>query len=239
MAMNPRLMRPRETGFNPRRVSNLSMWLDASDSSTITVGTGVSQWKDKSTNASLWAQSTGNNQPATGTQTLNGKNVLVFDGSNDTLTCSAPFNAYPLTLFFVQRLTALTSFGMTYASGSGNDFNLRQDGTSGRIQIQMPSGAATYTSNLFLTTEAQVISIVYDSTIANSVAYLNGTAMTTFSGSFSQPLWSGTHHIGARAGSFFMQGWIAEILVYSKTVSATERASITSYLGKKWGITVA
>lgn len=49
MGMNPKLLRPRSTGFNPKSISGLALWLDASDLSTITLnGSNVSEWRDKS-----------------------------------------------------------------------------------------------------------------------------------------------------------------------------------------------
>jgi hypothetical protein len=70
--MNPRLMRPLATGFNPKSLSGLSLWLDGADSSTITLnGTAVSQWSDKSGNSRNATQGTALNQPTTAT--VNGK----------------------------------------------------------------------------------------------------------------------------------------------------------------------
>ena len=71
-------------------VSGYKLWLDASDTSSITASSGsVSQWNDKSGNASNFTQATGANQPTTGTRTINGKNVIDFDGTNDFLECSS------------------------------------------------------------------------------------------------------------------------------------------------------
>jgi hypothetical protein len=236
--MSPRFLRPRPAGgFNPRSISGLDMWLDAADSATITLdSSAVSQWRDKARN-SVFAQTTPNNRPTL--STINGRNAVSFDGSNDTLSCANPFTTFPLSMFFVQRVVSLTNFGMTYTVGSNNDFNLRQNGTTGQLQIQLTSTAVGITTPTLSTTAAQLISIVFDSTLANSVAYLNGTALTVSSGSFSQPTLSGTHWIGTRNGGFPLNGLVAEVLIYSKTVTATERAAITQYLGRKWGITVA
>jgi hypothetical protein len=38
---------------------------------------------------------------------------------------------------------------------------------------------------------------------------------------------------------FQWQGWIGEILLYDRALSASERLNVERYLGKKWGITVA
>ena len=69
------------TGANPSALSNLELWLDASDSSTITESSGlVSQWSDKSGNNNHATQSTTASKPI-----LNGDSIK-FDGTDDSLS---------------------------------------------------------------------------------------------------------------------------------------------------------
>ena len=58
-----------------------ALWLDANDESTITIATGVSEWRDKSGNARNVTQATGGTQPTYTLDALNGKSVLSFSGS--------------------------------------------------------------------------------------------------------------------------------------------------------------
>lgn len=67
--------------FTPRSINGLTLWLDASDLSTITIATGVSQWSDKSGQGRHAVQATGGNQPTSGANTINGRNVIKF-GNN-------------------------------------------------------------------------------------------------------------------------------------------------------------
>jgi hypothetical protein len=57
------------------------LWLDANDESTITIATGVSEWRDKSGNQRNVTQATGATQPTQTLGGLNGKSVLSFNGS--------------------------------------------------------------------------------------------------------------------------------------------------------------
>lgn len=73
---NRKLLTPAALG------SSLALWLDAGDTSTITLnGLTVSQWQDKSGNGRHAVQATAANQPIY-TTGLNGKPVLGFDGTN-------------------------------------------------------------------------------------------------------------------------------------------------------------
>jgi len=69
-----------------------AIWLDAADTSTISLsGSAVTQWNDKGSLGYNVSQSTATNRPASGTTTLNSKNVIAFDG-NDVLTSTAGNN---------------------------------------------------------------------------------------------------------------------------------------------------
>lgn len=72
--------------FAPTDLAGLALWLDASDASTITldVSNNVSQWNDKSGNARHAAQANALLRPAWGTQTQNGKSLIVTDAAGLT-----------------------------------------------------------------------------------------------------------------------------------------------------------
>jgi hypothetical protein len=105
MPMNPRLLRPLATGWTPRRDPGLQFWLDAADAGTITLNsTTVSEWRDKSGKGFHAAQATAANQPTYTTAGLNAKNLVTFDGSNDSMDIPATWlagNGNPFSLIYV------------------------------------------------------------------------------------------------------------------------------------------
>ena len=80
MPMNPRLLRPRQTGFTPRSISGLALWLDAADSSTLYTTdagpvtavsspldiAGCALWLDGADATSMFDATTGGSQVAAG-----------------------------------------------------------------------------------------------------------------------------------------------------------------------------
>ncbi len=73
-------------GFTPADLPNLVAWYDASDLTTITESGGaVSQWDDKSGNGWHLLQGTGGDRPTSGTRTVNGLNVLDFNGTSSKM----------------------------------------------------------------------------------------------------------------------------------------------------------
>ena len=271
MPMNPRLLRPLDTAFNPRKISGLALWLDgadasslyttdagpvtavsspldisgcqlwldASDATTIDATSGeVTEWRDKSTAGSVWTRVSGANGPATNSATMGGKNAILFDGVNDSLSASAPLNtSMPLTMFVVQRIVAQTSFGMTYTAGtSTGHFDIRQESNSGGIQVVANTANVTATaatgSRIGLN---DVLSMTFPATGSNSI-FLNGAAVPLGAGNFTNPILTGTHYIGRRSDGFYANVQVAEIIAYSTLLSSSDRASVEAYLAAKWGI---
>ena len=90
----------------PTGISNLALWLDASDSGTITLdgSNNVSQWDDKSGENNHVTQATPGDRPLTGTRTLNGLNVLEYQDANHNLQSAALTGGdvdVPSTIFVV------------------------------------------------------------------------------------------------------------------------------------------
>jgi hypothetical protein len=63
-------------------------WWDASDHGSISVSTGVSEWRDKSGNGKTLSQSTSGARPALTLNALNGLPVVTFDGTDDVLNAA-------------------------------------------------------------------------------------------------------------------------------------------------------
>ena len=236
MGMSGRLLRPRATGFNPRSIANLALWLDAADSGTITVGTGVSQWRDKSARGSLWTQGTGNNQPATGTQTIAGKNVLVFDGANDTLVSDTPFavTTTPFSMFVVQRVIAATNFGHTITSEAGSGFAVRQNASTGRVQVQASAGVTIATNGTSSVGVTQIVEMLFPTGGPNACA-INGTAFSV-TDTTTAPSLTGSWVLGGRSVALYANIWAAEIIAYNALLSDQQRLAVRRGLASKWGI---
>jgi hypothetical protein len=105
-----------EDPWTPADIST-ALWLDASDSSTITTaGAAVSAWNDKSGNARHFEQATGSLQPAHTTAALNG--LAVVDFNLDYLTSSAATSTWT----FLHDSTGSSVF-MVVKAGTGSNPN--------------------------------------------------------------------------------------------------------------------
>jgi hypothetical protein len=235
MPMSPRLLRPRATGFNPKSISGLDLWFDANDASTITVSTGVATWANKSglTGRNM-TQATGNNQPAYTSGYLNGKPSVVFDGNNDSLSCTSATLTHPYHLFLVMRHTGSYVSTVRF-SGSPSDGNvisaLRQSASDISLLNGSPFGNTTGNPSV----PPQTFSVLeFDINGASSVARCNGTAYSTINGTMgtSNP---GGFVIGGSLNTFSGIA-VSEIIIYARTLLPAERSKVTNAMRSKWGV---
>jgi hypothetical protein len=238
MPMNNRIMVPRASGFNPRSIANLTAWYDASNTGSITIATGVSQWNDLSGNGNHLVQGTGNNQPLYNAAQINGRPVLSFDGSNDTLRVAFTLSQ-PYTIFCVGRYTgANPSSNYTMFDGftGGNRGRHAWGSTTATAGLLANAGTSLFGAGTYNMTQAAVHEVVFDG--ANSILSWNGTATNTGNTGTTAP---GGLTLGAfgNGSSSFMEGQIAYVLVYSRALLAAERTRIRRDLGTIYGLTVA
>jgi hypothetical protein len=252
--MNARLLRPRQAGgFTPRSLAGLIGWWDAADSSTITVATGVSDWRDKSGVGSgkTLLQTTANNQPAY-TASIGGKAAILYDGTNDELATSGNVTLigadYTWTMFSVSRADAQAAGGIInqddFLSPRPPQFqrmwaNTFPSARSTRVFITNSadssvgaiSGAVVLQSTPFVLTSSQSADT---SNIWVNGANNGNSAVTPKAVQFSKRLF-----VGSLSGGSYWNGAIGEAIIYSRALTTSERQSVERYLGTKWGITVA
>jgi hypothetical protein len=123
-----------KVNWDPSRIST-ALWLDAADASTINATSGaVNGWNDKS-GGGINFSSSSTLRPATGSESLNSKNVITFDGTNDNMAAGNVLNAVwtgnAFNIFFAAKNNAVgASNGMILTKSCGAPLNLRQFASS-------------------------------------------------------------------------------------------------------------
>lgn len=230
MAMNPRLLRPRASGFDPRSITGLAAWFDAADASTVTlVNDAVSQWNDKSGNGRNASQSTANNRP-TYADTRNGRSVITFNGTSHTLTTGSFTQNQPSTMFLVARWAS-------NASGTGGNavdgFLSNRAGLYRRTTNNWGMFAGTELFSGTPDTNWHQFAGIYNST--SSALRVDGSQLT--SGNVgSQNVTSGLALGSYNGTTSFFGGSIAEMLFYGGALSASQISSVERYLRSKWAL---
>jgi len=200
-------------------------WYDATTGVSDTAG-AVDQWDDQSGNNNDLTQ-TSTNRPTTNSQTLNGLNVIDFDGVNDSLFHSTSFATQP------------TSFAAVFVRDvSGADHTVF-DGISGRNMLRLRSTdvlavfAGSFVGTDSITTGAILASGVFDD--GSSEIRLNGG--TAVSGTAGTQDFDGGLRVGASTTGTaqLLNGKIAEIVITNSDLSESDRQKLEGYLAHRWG----
>ena len=249
MAMSPRLLRPRATGFNPQSISGLKLWLDAANTSSLTFrGSTVSQMNDLSGNGFHATQDTANNQPTYQATGANGKPTLFID-STDTLTSTATVADYVLTpttnpittIMYVGYMPTIANSG-NISFGSDNHSNGRfffhmfyggfsmifdvANASGGRLTASLPESDFTSPVVLTVLRHGATMQVRRNGVTVASKTNASGNYSTT-TAAFRVP------------EAVTNQQYLSELLAYQAALSDSQIATVERGLGKKWGITVA
>lgn len=245
--------------FTPTSITGCKLWLDASDTSSISVsGSDVTQWNDKSGNGYNFTQGTSANRPSSGTRTINSLNVIDFDGTNDSLTTSAAKSAFNFlhsaasTIFIVLQQDTVNNIKVIFSTGiqpySSGDIGFFLYSNAPADYQMGVSNASTYVSRInanFNETVARYDTIKSDptnGTAGNRLKYSKSGA--AFAGSNSDTGTVTTSNstndltlANATNGGFApMNGCIGEVIIYDSVLSDTNITTVQNYLDTKWAI---
>jgi hypothetical protein len=228
----------------------LKLWLDASDSSTITQSSGaVSQLNDKSGNGNHVVQSTADNKPQTGITNLNGLNTLSFDGSDYLRADSSNIKNENQTWVIVASVDAEGSVNNTadsliaYGAWINGGWELRgHDGYRffGKVAKDATSITTSNSSSADLRGTTQMFSITFDRTNNKLSSWRNGTnfdnAVTDSRNLVVDKRITLMANRGSTAQS--IKGAFAEVVCYT-SANTSDRQAVEGYLAHKWGLTAS
>ena len=209
--------------FLPTQIQGCALWLDAADTTTITTnGTTLIAWNDKSGKTTT----TINSAPTLSGNFINTFQTLRFNNNQIQATLASAIGTGDYALFAVwltinggtEVVLSIGSNGTNAAIGyNGTYYNLFEWGQS----------ESDYTA-------AKNQYVVHSGTRTSSVktCFVNGNAAPTASGALN--LTDSNIYIGN--SGFAINGEIAEIIVYSNTISASQRQQVEGYLAWKWSI---
>lgn len=257
MPMSPRLLRPRaavSTAFDPRAISGLALWLDASATSSLTFnGNNVSEWRDISGNARHYSQSSASQQPSGTARTHNGLRVIDFDASNtqqllgNAASLAVARNVSGMTAVVACKFDATidpqsrplcwfaTAIGATrFAFGIVN--------VPALFGRRLDTDSVAFVSAPDFVTSPSVFTAIADYENSDAFLYSGGATLASTTSFQTNGNTSDTDSsasaIGGNTSINAWDGWAGEIVVYRRTLSASERQSVERYLGAKWGIAV-
>lgn len=221
-------------------IANLAAFWDASNIGSLNSAYGkVGQWLDLSGNGNHLVQFTDTNQPTSGTRTMNGLNVLDFDGTYSFMNLSRAITGGVFTVYFVALTDGLIANPQDIVSsslGGGVEIRFANSASNGAIQVVRKSQSVLLTSSSNNSASTPYSFIITTSNSGNTV-YKKGSAAGTNATSASYT--NGIDMIGASAGgvpSTPLNGVIGEIAIYTRILSGAEITAISNYSVAKWAI---
>ena len=230
--------------FDPRSISGLAMWLDAADTSTVTLdgSSNVSTWADKSGNGRDATQATTTRRPSYAA-TVNGRPVITFDGVDDQLRSSYVNTGTEMSVFM--------TFAKDAAGGTSNTFSriFAMFDTVDTADWNTLTGISYHWDRAGNVVRVMRNSLAIAPVTAPSYGTFttcgfrrNGTAITnwlaasTNTGTTASNTFSSTHvAVGGNNADGYMNGRIGEVIVYGRAVTDTEADTLIAYLKTKWG----
>ena len=222
------------SGFNPKSVEGLQLWLDASDTTTITKdgSTNVSQWRDKSINGYQAVQNTG--QSRSKPTFVTGAQNYVSLAPNQAMII--PNFSYTTSWSVFCCMNNVVVAGRWLISPFQDAYLVMMGMATGqKIFNGLLSDPGVITGRHIEYTAAQ-----NTNGTGAYVYYRDGTIQGSNNTSYSQVATILNLGIGANStypdacdGTYYMY----EILIYNRYLSNTERQNIESYLAQKWAMT--
>ena len=221
---------------HPTDIAGCVLWLDAADVDSLTLqSTDVQAWGDKSGNGNDVAQPRSYRQPTYVPDAINGKAVVAFDGA-DGLTSTATNligSGEDYTKIVVARFNDLGIANNLCGSdgANGHAFYL----ASGSAPVVFHSGVFEVTSTREVVPGRPYMLVgASDGTTASvHVDGRHGGSAAVTSNFVDEALQIGWHN-----GGNFLDGDIAEVIVFDRALTDSERRRIEVYLGEKYALDV-
>jgi len=230
-------------GFNPGDIVGLTLWLDSGYGVTYDESNRVTAWADRSgTVGNTTAAGAGCPLYST-TDVVNGRPALYFV-TNDYMTIPQLFT----------DITEVTAFMVIKLDNTTTDCRpLGYDDDGGLLRLRFNYSVAdrvywyTYDGgykshcwpNAGVTNwHIWTITIKEDDNLRGYGDGVEAALSPTAVGTLAETGISTARRIGADGGGNYMPGYIAEVIIYSRLLSADERSKVDTYLSNKYGITI-
>lgn len=227
IVLKPQTVPINGTLWTPAQLTT-SLWLDAADSSTIAIGSGVSQWSDKSGNNRHATQSTASSQPALINNGLNNLDTIRLDGTNDVLYLPATITDVRFAFVVCKWTTQGTSYKPIFGNPTIPGWDADWQGSGNGTDLF----DATFTSTSVLNGEKRINGTVTTGLLSRYTTFTIHSFSTTANVNITNLSADRPHFFGDR----FSALEFAEIIVFSAIPSLADIVRLEGYAAHKRGL---
>ncbi|OGT39141.1 MAG: hypothetical protein A3E81_06475 [Gammaproteobacteria bacterium RIFCSPHIGHO2_12_FULL_36_30] len=238
--------------FTSSTISNLAFWVDAKnvngDGTSVASGAAIATWTDLSSGGNNATQATAGNRP-TFTYDSQGNAAISFNSSNSHYLINnalASLAGSAHTVVFVGDYTAGTSGDPTVIAWNTSSGSNSEEYKFDNAALTVGQLYHADSNDEFLATDqnyfnAGIVSTVLTVDMVNVTPYMSGYARTVVSDTLKAAnLFSiGQEYDSGPNPSDYMNGYLYEIMIFDKVLSAAEITTMNEYLALKYGNTNA
>jgi Concanavalin A-like lectin/glucanases superfamily len=212
--------------------SGTHLWLRA-DAEVSAPGGRVAEWRDQSGNGRHGYMPTLSRQPFLVNGALNGRPVVRFSGAQ-SLILSIYAQPTVFTVFVVGKNSKTSESYSMILGPAGNSPNnqLRWENGSQALFVGLGNNMPIITTSVGNTRTYHALSARYNG--SSMSVYRDGNQVSSHSFTTSGP-WT-LAAVGAWFSSYFMVGDLAEVIIYDRVLSDTDRNAVNAYLRSKYGL---
>ena len=205
----------------PLLVAGLKLWVKA-DAGVSGAGASVAQWADQSGNGNHLVQPTAASQPQLVAGEANGLPVVRFDGAGDSMSFTTRLTTIR-SVFWVLRRSPSATPGYRMLLGDSSSYPFSSDAAT-------KIWSTAYTSAAVLNGETRLNGVLVNGTTTErptTLALLSAvTTGDVAASTFSKD----------RGYDYSWWGDLAELLIFDRALSPSERQSIEGYLAAKYAL---
>lgn len=231
---------PSTPRFAPPQLSGLVLWMDPTDSTTLTLsGSSVTQWRDKSASAATFTAVNAN--PTYNASLINGLPALDLTNASGFISSTTQNLTASLSLAMVIVVkSGIGGWGSFFTHGGRDlDFAMERNSISSGTTLQFQTANDNAGANLTFTTD-QVALYLGTMTTGTSRFFsrFGGGTTSTSTGTNSLTLGTGlkTIRIGRSDVGENCNSFIGEVVYFNRVLSTSERQQVEGYLAWKWGL---
>jgi len=228
---SPYIPSPVTTAFTPLSVGNVALWLDALDPSTITIssGTNVNGWNDKSGNGNNATQTTAARRPAY----VNG-GVVFTASSTHFMDINVPFSTSHSVFLVSQSLTGTDNYYYGRVGGGAAPTIIQHYSGSRRIEYFDGSDRATLAESPPSSSPSMVNFV---RSFGNTVTgFYNGNSAFSIPQTWTADTVNPWAYIGRSDSGNYLNATIFEFIIFRTALTDANRQKIEGYLAWKWNL---
>jgi hypothetical protein len=225
-------------------------------SNPLTDGTQVTKWKDVSAfgqDANVY-NAGGGNGPTYKTSIQNGLSALLYANASKTNLDINPISSWAkaqsgFTIYVVGKFTTLGGSNIQIAV---TDYNLGHQWSGSYWQIGAAGGLATAQSTTVSTTAWTQHGMIFDGTLTDASTATQNALRLKYRYNKVQQSLTFSSNVGTQTSSSatvmyiggnnrntpktYMDGYLGEVLMWTRALNAGEIAVVENYISNKWGI---